>query len=160
MIGQQTQPLEVRYHRLEIANRWFLAIALIALVALAGLVAWTAVDRLGQPDGEQIMQDGFAAWNAGDVAYAESMYAEDAVIFPSWGGEIRGIAAIRDSMQVAHQNGMETEITGPIIQSGNTVVAPVHMTWANGEEYYLTSVLTLNSEGLVVEHHDYGTPAP
>jgi ketosteroid isomerase-like protein len=159
MIGQQTQPLEVRYHRLEVAYRWILAVALVALVALAGLVAWTAIDRWGQPDGEQIMLDGMAAWNAGDVAQAEAMYAEDAVVVPSWGGEIRGLDEIKTSIANAKANGMSVEIIGPIVQSGDTVVAPVHMTWTNGEEYYLTSVLTLNADGLVIRHQDYGTPS-
>lgn len=160
MIGQQTQPLEVRYHNLEVAYRWVLVLAIVALVALAGLVIWTGLTQLGQPDGEQLMQDGMAAWNTGDVDYVDTMYAEDAVIVPVWGGEISGLEAIKDSMQAANANGMQVEIIGPIVQGDDTVVAPVHMTWANGEEYYLTSILELNSEGLVVHHQDYGTPGP
>ena len=158
MLGQQTQPLEVRYHHLEVLNRWFLAIALIAVVVLAGVVAWTTIDRLGQPDGELAMTARMEAWNAGDAASASELYAEDAVIVPSWGGEITGIDAIKGSMISARAAGMEVEVIGPVVQSGDTVAAPTHMTFANGEEYYLTTILTLNDDGLVIHHQDYGTP--
>ena len=158
MIGQQTQPLELRYHRLEVFNRWLLALALIALVALGGLVAWTAIDRLGVPDGEQLAQDVVAAWTADSSTALEAVYAEDAVFVSTGGTTYEGINSIKGLYAAVKANDFTPEIIGPVVQSGRTVVIPFHLTFSDGTDMYVTSIYELNSAGLVTHHQDYGTP--
>lgn len=156
MIGQATQPLELRYHRLEVFNRWLLALAVVALLALGGLGISMLVDRSAQPDGEAIVTDWLAVWNGRDPAAVASVYADDAVIVDYAGSEFRSQASIRSAFAVMAANGFAPEQIGPIVQNDKTLAVPVHLTWSDGSEMWTMSVLTLDDDGLIVRHQDYG----
>jgi hypothetical protein len=157
MIGQATQPLELRYHRLETFNRWLLALAVVALVALAGLGIWTAVDRSAPSvDGEEVVTGFLAVWNGRDPQALASVYADDAVLVDYAGSEYRGTASIRGVFAVMAANEFAPEQIGPIVQNDKTLAVPMHLTWSDGSEMWTMTVLTLNDEGLIVRHQDYG----
>lgn len=156
MAGQATQSLELRYHRLEVFNRWMVVVAVVALLAVAGMAAWIAADRFGQPDGEQVATSLAAAWTADTSADLESVYAEDAVLVDSSGTTHLGLDALKRMYSTAKSIDFTPTIIGPVTQSGRTVAVPIRLSMSDGSEYYVTTVLELNSEGLVVHHQDYG----
>jgi hypothetical protein len=162
MLGQQVQPqvppLEVKVHRLEVSYHWALAIAIVAIVALAGLLAWNAYGSLTLPDGKQVTADLAAAWNSGDPASLEDIYAEDAVLVSAGGEAYEGLAAIKGIGVTLASYDFTVETIGPVTQNGNTIAVPYHQTWSTGEEAWVTTILEMNSAGLVVHHQDYGKP--
>jgi hypothetical protein len=138
MLGQQTQPMELRYHRLEVSYRWILAVALIALIALAALVGWTAIDRLGQPNGEDVGQSLTAAWST----------ATPRCWIPSRRDAVWSLRAAQRARagrdQVPTCWGPQfVEIIGPVVQTAGPWCAHPHDT-VDGDVYYVTTILDLN----------------
>lgn len=161
MVGQQASPQappDVRVRKLEVSYRWALAVAVIAVIAAVGLAAWAAATQLNQPKGEQAVTNLVNAWTTNDAALLEDVYAPDAVVVSAGGGTYKGLPAIKGLSSQMAPFGFTAQIIGPIVQSDNIVVAPIHLTWSTGEEAWVTSVFELDSEGRVVHHQDYGTP--
>lgn len=156
MQAQAAPPLEVRFHRLELNYNWARAIAVVALVALLGVVGWLAVDRFSIPDGQRIVTNVAASWGDTNPALFEATYAEDAVFVNIDGVARNGRAAIGNLRAQARLSGYKAEVAGPIVQSGRTVVAPIHLTWAGGGGW-VTSIFELNAAGNVIHHQDYGS---
>jgi hypothetical protein len=155
MLGQGTQTFELRYHRLEVFNRWLLAIALIALVGLGSLAIWTVIDRFAEPDGEVVLQDLTSVWNGTEGIAIDAVYAEDAVLIGADGTKYTGLNAITIAQRSVAGLDFRAEVIGPVVQSGDTVIAPIHLTWT-GVDAYVTTILQLDDDGKVVHHQDYG----
>lgn len=162
MIGQPAQaaapPLEVKVHKLEVSYHWALAIAMVAVVALVAVLGWTAYTAVSVPDGQKVATELLAAWNAGEPAQLETVYAEDAVLVSAGGVKYEGIAAIKGIGSTLASFDFTAEATGPVTQSGRTLVIPIHQTWSTGEEAWVTTILELDSAGKIVHHQDYGKP--
>lgn len=154
----QVVPLEARFHKLEVSYRWALTVAVIAVIALVGLAGWTAVNQLSQPKGGEAVTDLVAAWTTNDEAMLGEVYAADAVLVSAGGATYEGLSAIKGLSNQMAAYGFKAQVIGPIVQSGNTVVAPVHLTWNTGEEGWVTGIFELDAQGRVVHHQDYGTP--
>ena len=50
MMSQQVQPLELKYHRLEVTNRWLVGITAVVLVALIALAGYFVANRTTTPN--------------------------------------------------------------------------------------------------------------
>jgi hypothetical protein len=162
MLGQQApvqpSPLDVRFHKLEVNYRWALAVAVIALIALVAVVGWFAISQATQPKGEAAFANLTASWSGDDASAFEQVYAEDAVFVSAGSVEYKGLAAIKGVFGTMKSYGFQAEVIGPVVQSGSTVVSPIHLTWSTGEQAWVTTILELDGQGLVVHHQDYGQP--
>jgi SnoaL-like protein len=161
MIAQQAQQppsLELRFQKLQVSYHWSLAVAIVAVIALAAGVLWSAYGAITFPNGEQAATRVVAAWSSTDATKLDAAYATDAVFVAADGTTHIGLAAIKSLHQQATSSGaFQAEIVGPIVQSGNTVVAPIRLNLGSSVEW-VTSIFQLNSAGLVVHHEDYGGP--
>jgi hypothetical protein len=159
MIGQPSIPLETRYHRLEAANRWFIGIAVVAIVALIAVGAWLAIDRFGQTEAERTVTELTTVWAGGEADQLADVYAEDAVLI-SGSYQYRGLEEIQAVIPDMSSAGFTPEIAGPMVEYGDAIAAPIHFTWDDGSEDDALSIFRLNDEGLVVYHEDFPVRAP
>ena len=153
MIGQQTMPLETRYHRLEIQNRWFIGLGIVAIVALVALGAWVLADRAAVSDAQATVTTLTEAWSQDDPAALADVYAEDAVLVS--GVEYKGLTAIQGVLPMVAREGFAPEVAGDVVQYGNMIAAPIHFTWDDGTEEDAMSVFRIDSDGKVVYHEDF-----
>jgi uncharacterized protein (TIGR02246 family) len=153
MIGQQTLPLETRYHRLEIQNRWFIGLAVVAVIALVALGAWVLADRAAVSDAEATITTLTEAWSQDDPAALADVYAEDAVLVS--GTEYRGLPAIQTVLSMVATEGFAPEVAGDVVQYGDMVAAPIHFTWEDGTEEDAMSVFRIGADGKIVYHEDF-----
>ncbi len=152
MIAQQTIPLETRVHRLEIQNRWFIGIAIVAVLAAVILGVWFANEQFGKTPEEQTVADLATAWTTNDGALLAEVYAPNAEVV----GTVTGIQGIQSLAREMAAQQFKAEVVGPVTQIGNQVAAPIHLSWDGGEEDVL-SVFTFNDDGLIQRHEDIPT---
>lgn len=168
MAAVQPQPLELKVHRLESQNHWIVAVAIVAIVALIGVVAWAAVPRLTTPDGQATAADLVALWSSHDGTTAATVYADGATVTDSEGVVTTGLPAIAEVVRMSDYLDLKAEVAGPVVQDGRTLVVPITLTWFGNTPEETTpslhrqdvlSILQLDDAGRIVSHRDYGAAA-
>jgi hypothetical protein len=117
-------PLETRYHRLEITNRWLVILSGLVIVALLIVAAPMVLDRFGGLSAnEQIAQRVALAPNTGATAPTAAIYASDAV-WQGWDGTVLTGA---DAIIAAGTPWVTVTLKGDPITLGNFVL--VNFSW-------------------------------
>lgn len=152
MIGQDTLPLETRYHRLEVTNRWLLGIGAVILAALIALAIWVAVDRFALTGNATRVDPWISAATGDSFAEFQALYATDVeILSPETSGMMWSYAQLENIYDQAKNSGLSIERTGSIATFGP--FATFHVRFQNARGYEGTGVATFeyNDAGLITQ---------
>jgi hypothetical protein len=145
----QAQPLELKYHRLEVANRWLVGITAVVLVALIAWAGYSVVNRTTTPNYTDRATAAMAALNGTDLNAYLALYAPDAqIVTPTGTGQ--GTAALTASFnEMRHGSTVLTRV-GDVASAGHT--ATFDFTWTSpvGGSGAGTEILVFNDAGKIV----------
>jgi hypothetical protein len=147
MLSQQVQPLELRYHRLEVTNRWLIGITAVVLVALIGWAGYSIANRTTTPNYTDRATAQMTALNGSDLDAFLALYAPDAQIeTPTGSGQ--GQAALTASFN--EMGATQLTRVGDVVSAGHT--ATYDFTWksAIGGSGAGTEILVFNDAGKIV----------
>jgi hypothetical protein len=151
MIAHKTMPLEARYHRLEVANRWLIGIGAVMLAALLALAAWVAIDQFAVSGNAARVDPLVAALNGDSFADYQAFYATNVVLTaPETHGSVATYGDLDRVFNEMRASGLTVERVGEISTAGPFVT--FHMTWSNDLGYEGDGVVTLqfNDTGQIV----------
>ena len=138
MIAQQAPALEVRYHRLEVTNRWLIGVGVVLLLALVALGTYVGVDRLSVSANERTVEAVQAALAGDDFEELQSYYSTEMIGLGPETGTIGGYDQMEEGFRIFHQYGTQVEGTGEAVAYGDFVLYP--FTWSNNLGYHGTGV--------------------
>ncbi len=122
-------PLELRYHRLELTNRWLIVLIGIAVIALAVAIAPMALDKVnGLTANERVAQQFVLGPNPNAAALPADAYAADAQVITFDGHIYTGADGMVNAMNDVRGSGVTTALKGDPITWGSFVL--VNFTWA------------------------------
>jgi hypothetical protein len=152
MIAQQAPPLEARYHRLEVTNRWLLAIGAVILLALIALASWVAIDRFSVTGNAAKVDPWITAATGDSFADFQALYAPDAqILSPETNGVVMGYSDLETIFGDMNRSGLAIERTGAISTFGPFTT--FDLSFKNDFGYEGTGVATFeyNDAGLITE---------
>jgi hypothetical protein len=161
--------LELRYHRLERYSRWVAGLATIAVIVLAGALAWTVAQRSNAvADARTLADDVASAWTSHDPATASEVYAPDVAWVDIAGYRSSGIDAVRSGITMSSYLSLAVKVDGDPLVDGIRVVVPVTFIYLAGSPAVPYPIerqglvqLELNDAGLIVSQRDLAlAPVP
>jgi len=156
MIAQQAPPLEVRYHRLEVTNRWLLGIGAVILIALIALASWVAIDRFAVTGNAATADSWITAATGDSFADYQALYAPTAqILVPETNGVVAGYDSLENIWNQMDQSGLVIERSGQISSFGSFVTYDIN--WRNDVGYDGTGVVTLqlDNDGQIIAQTIY-----
>ena len=149
MMSQQVQPLELKYHRLEVTNRWLVGITAVVLVALIALAGYFVANRTTTPNYTDRATAQMTALNGSDLNALLALYAPDAqIVTPTGTGQ--GEAALTASFNEMRKGSTQLTRVGDVVSAGHT--ATYDFTWTSpiGGSGAGTEILVFNDAGKIV----------
>jgi hypothetical protein len=149
MMSQQVQPLELKYHRLELTNRWLVGITAVVLVALIALAGYSVANRTTPPNYTDRATAAMMALNGTDLDAFLALYAPDAqIVTPTGTGQ--GQATLTASFNEMRKGATVLTRVSDVASAGHT--ATYDFTWTSpvGGSGAGTEILVFDDAGKIV----------
>jgi hypothetical protein len=146
MLAQDTQTLNLRYHRLEVRNHWLIAITLIVIALLVAATALFAVQTLSRTADETTAQQFLTAIESGSTDGLDSVFAPSAIYVDHTGMVSTGLTEIKATIAMDQAFAPDVVTIGSPTTTGAIVSIP--FTWSNS--------LGLTGDGIQVSQFDQG----
>jgi len=146
MLAQDTQTLNLRYHRLEVRNHWLIAITVVVVALLLAGAALFAVRTVSRTADETTAQQFLTAIESGSTDGLDSVFAPDALYVDDAGMVSTGLTEIKASVAMDQAFAPDIVTMGSPTTTGAIVSVP--FTWANN--------LGLTGDGIQVSQFENG----
>lgn len=128
MIAHEAQPLELRYHRLEVTNRWLYGVVAVVLIALLAMAGYFIANRGTSTQYTDTVDRYLVALNAYDADAMQQLYDPSASIMtPTGSGS--GMTALIGSINEMRSGNTKLTRVGDVVSNGQT--ATYHFTWTS-----------------------------
>jgi hypothetical protein len=146
MLAQDTQTMNLRYHRLEVRNHWLIAITLVVVAVLLAAAALFAVQTVSRTADETTAQQFLTAIESGSTDGLDSVFAPSAIYVDHTGMVSTGLTEIKASVAMDQAFAPDILSIGSPTTTGAIVSVP--FTWDNS--------LGLTGHGIQVSQFDDG----
>jgi hypothetical protein len=129
VLAQDTQGLNLRYHKLEVQNHWLIAITVFVvgvLLVVGAMFAFNAVTLSAQ---ETTAQQTLVIADSGSTEGLDGVYTWSATLVDYNGSVHQGIDAIRQFIAGDQASGLDITSIGQPTTAGSIVSTP--FTWSN-----------------------------
>ena len=133
MLAQDTQGLNLQYHKLEVRNHWLIAITVFVVGVLLVVGAMFALNTVTLSAEETTAQQSLTILGSGTTEGLDGVYTWSATLIDENGVQRNGIDQIR-AMFAAHQAiGTSIDTIGQPTTAGSIVSTPFTWSNANGD---------------------------
>ena len=129
MLAQDTQSLNLRYHRLEVRNHWLVAIAVFAIGVALVLGAFLAFNAVNLTADEAVAQESLVIADSGSTDGLDDVYSWSATLVDYNGVTYSGIDEIRAFFARDQASGLDITSIGHPTTAGTIVSTP--FMWSN-----------------------------
>jgi hypothetical protein len=133
MLAQDTQTLNLRYHKLEVRNHWLVAIAVFAIGVALVLGAFLAFNAVNLTADETVAKESLVIADSGTTEGLDQVYTWSATLVDYNGVMHSGIDEIRAFFAGDQASGLDITQIGHPTTAGTIISTP--FTWSNDYGY-------------------------